>query len=104
MENFKLQMVDVGNEVKANTRLTEEIHGRTDEMYAILQPGVNFFRGLGAIGNGGLRVARVVLRVVEFLGRIVKPLFWIAAATAACWAWWKTGSWTMPEWWAWFGR
>ena len=32
MEAFKLQMTDVGNEVKANTRLTEEIHGDTKDI------------------------------------------------------------------------
>lgn len=32
MEGFKLQMTDVSNEVQANTRLTEEIHGDTKEI------------------------------------------------------------------------
>lgn len=32
MEDFKLQMTDVGNEVKANTTLTEEIHGDTKDI------------------------------------------------------------------------
>lgn len=31
-ENFEIKMVDVGIEVKANTRLTEEIHGNTMEL------------------------------------------------------------------------
>lgn len=32
MEGFKLQMTEVGAEVKANTRLTEEIHGDTKDL------------------------------------------------------------------------
>lgn len=104
MEGFKLQMTDVGNEVKANTRLTEETHGRTEEVYEFLRPARNFFRALGAIGNGAMRIGRVFMVAIEFLGRIAKPAFWIAAIGAASWAWWKTGTWAMPDWWAAFIR
>lgn len=90
MEGFKLQMTDVGNEVKANTRLTEEIHGRNEEMYEIFDATRNGFRVIAALGN-------VCLRSIEACGRLAKPLFWTAAVAAALWAWWKTGTFIWPK-------
>lgn len=100
MEDFNLKWADTVSEIQANTRLTEDIHGRSDEMYEFLLPAVNFFKLLGAIGTGCIRVGRFIVAVVEFLGQLAKPIFWIAAISAAMWAWWKTGSWSMPDWWA----
>lgn len=95
MEAFKLQMTDVGNEVKAITRLTEETHGTAQEVYDFLAPAVWFFKTLGAIGRGAVHV-------VTFLGRLAKPLFWLFAIIAAGLGYYKTGSWHMPDWWNWF--
>lgn len=106
MEGFKLQMTDVGNEVKANTRLTEDIHGKTDEMFQlcerILVPADRGLALLNGLANFLGKVGRTCVRAVEFLGRLAKPLFWLAAAGAGLWTWWKTGSWHMPDWWNWF--
>lgn len=102
MESFKVQMTDVGNEVKANTRLTEETHGRSEEMYEFLLPARNFFKAIGVLGNGLVRVGRWFLFTVEFLGRLAKPVFWIIAICIAGFTYFKTGSWHMPDWWKWF--
>lgn len=82
---------DNNRELKANTELTEQIHGQTAEMYEIFEPARNGFRMIGAIGNFGLKC-------IETGGKVAKPLVWIVALGAACLAWYKTGTWTWPEW------
>lgn len=98
-------------EIRANTRLTEEAHGwssdvhqavfgiegrpgmsdRVDEMYEIFAAAREGLRLIGKAGRGAIKAAEVG-------GRLAKPLFWVAALGAASWAWWKTGSFTLPDW------
>jgi hypothetical protein len=104
MEAFKLQMTNAVNEIQANTAITEQTQGRTEEIYDFLAPARNFFRALGAISNFGLRVGKGFVRVLEFLGRLSTPVAWIVALCIAAIAYMKTGHWEMPEWWGWFLR
>lgn len=67
-ESFKLQMTDVGNEVKANTRLTEEIHSNTHEL-------IETMADLKALGRWGKRAAV-----------FSKYAAYVMAAIAAAWA------------------
>lgn len=64
MEGFKLQMNNVGEEVRANTRLTEEIHGNTSEL-------VETMADLKTLGRWGKRAAifsKYVAYVVALFG------------------------------------
>lgn len=99
MDSFRLEMGNVASEVQANTRLTEEIHGKTEEMYGIFDTARNGFNVLASIGNFLVRVGQYGVRALEFLGRIARPVFWVAAIASASWAWWKTGAFAMPGWW-----
>lgn len=91
MENIRLQMTDAAKEIKANTRLTEDIHGKAEEMYEIFDATRNGFRMIQGVGNLGVRV-------LEFGGKIAKPLVWIVAAGAGIFAYLKTGHFTIPDW------
>jgi hypothetical protein len=68
MEAVKLQMMDVGNEVKANTRLTEDIHSNTHEL-------IETMADLKVLGRWGKRAA---------IG--AKYLTYIGGVIAAAWA------------------
>lgn len=98
--------VDSTTEITADTQevLNRDVLQRLDHLADFLSPAESFFRVLGAIGNGAMRIGRWGMAALEFIGRLAKPLVYIAAALAATWAWWKTGTWTMPEWWGWFIR
>lgn len=104
MDGFKTQMLNAVNEIQANTALTEQTQGRTEEIYEFLAPARNFFRALGGMADLGLRAGRICVAVIEFLGRLAKPLFWLIAIGAASFAYFKTGHWDMPQWWDWFIR
>lgn len=97
-ESFEYKMVNVGNEVQANTALTEDIHGKTDEMYQMFAAARNAFRMLTSIANFGLRLGGLLLRLLRFLGALAKPALYIIGFCAAVWAWYKTGHFTMPDW------
>jgi hypothetical protein len=112
-------------ELRANTRLTRQVHeaffgkegddgmhakveamtealsGRGDEpgleskvdsMYEIFAAARNGLRMLSAIAN-------FCVRAIEMLGRVAKPLLFIAALCAAVITYSRTGAWTMPDWW-----
>lgn len=68
-EGFKLQMTDVANEVKANTRLTEEVHGNTSEL-------IETMADLKVLGRWGKRAAMGAKYLTYLLGFL-----------AAWWAW-----------------
>lgn len=77
---------------------------RTNEMYAIFQPAAS---GLRAIGNVASVIGAVISatgralgRVIQFLGWIAKPIFWIIALGAAIWTGLTTGHFQIPEWWS----
>ena len=91
MECVELEVQNNNRELAANTALTEEIHGKTFEMYEIFDSTRNGFRMIGNIGNFGLRV-------IELGGKVAKPLLWIVALGAAGVAWVKTGTFTVPTW------
>jgi hypothetical protein len=74
-ESFELKMVNVGNEVKANTALTEEIHGRTDDILEIVT------------------AARGAIKVLEAAGKVAKPLLYVGGFAAAVWGFASTGHW-----------
>ena len=91
--------VDENTDITADTQevLNRDVLAKLERMNTFLEPAESFFRALGAIGNGMLRVGRCVVAIVEFLGRLAKPIFWTAALVAALWAWWKTGHFTWPS-------
>jgi hypothetical protein len=74
-ESFELKMSDVGNEVKANTALTEEIHGKTDDIFQIVT------------------AARGAFKVLDAAGKLAKPLIYVGGFAAAVWALLSTGHW-----------
>lgn len=99
-------------DMMANTRLTTQVHEacfgagedagmhqQVKEMYQIFESARNGLRMLESIGKFGLRVGRGVVSLMEALAKVAKPLFWIAAATAAAVTYTKTGAWQMPAWW-----
>lgn len=75
MEDFKLQISDVGNEVRANTRLTEEIHSNT----ADLVEAIGDLKAFGRWGKRFASFARYTSYVLIFIGSV--------------WALIKTGTW-----------
>lgn len=75
MESFQLQIVEVGREVKANTRLTEDIHGNT----ADLVEAIGDLKVFGRWGRRFATFARYGSYVLIFIG--------------AVWALLKTGTW-----------
>lgn len=85
-----------------NTKLTEKTHEKTEEMYLVFDAARNGFLMLAAIANFLLRIGQAIVATVEFLGRIAKPVFWIAAVISAGVVYWHTGKFAMPEWWKWF--
>lgn len=97
MESVEDQVRNNNRELAANTALTEDIHGKTADMFEIFDATRNGFRMIGSIGNFGLKV-------IETGRKFAKPLFWIVAVTIASVTYAKTGAWTMPEWWGWFTK
>lgn len=95
MDSFKAQMTDAVSEIQANTALTEDIHGKTNDMFEIFDTARAWFRFAGKVGSG-------CMWVIETGGKLAKPLFWIGAIFAAAYTFLRTGTWAMPEWWAWF--
>lgn len=91
MEGVELEVKNSNRELAANTALTEDIHGKTYEMYEIFDSTRNGFRMLGNVGDFGLRA-------IEFGGKLAKPLLWIAALGVGAAAWVKTGNFTLPNW------
>ena len=91
MESVEFEVKSNNRELEANTALTEQIHGKTFEMWEFFDSTRNGFRMIGKIGDFGLKV-------IEFGGKLAKPLLWIAAFTVAAAAWVKTGSFTLPTW------
>lgn len=91
--------VDENTDITADTQevLNRDVLARLERVAKYLEPAESFFRVLGAMGNGSLRMGRWILAAVEFVGRIAKPLLWTAALIAAAWAWWKTGTFTWPQ-------
>ena len=92
--------VDENTEITADTQemVNRDVVVKVGEMYEIFDQARNGLRMIESIGKFGLKVGRAFVRVIEFLAKIAKPLFWIAAVTLGVVTWWKTGTFTLPEW------
>lgn len=98
------RQVDENTDITADTQelLNRDVLVKVAEMYeafAFARDGLQF---LAKVGRGVASFGRGIANVIEFGGRMAKPMFWIAALCAAAWAYAKTGTWSMPDWWAWF--
>jgi len=81
-------------EVQMNTRLTEEIHGKTDEMYVVFEGAM---AGLDAIARASRRAAKVgrfAVRAADTATRLVKPVALGAVAIGSVY-----GGARVPDWW-----
>lgn len=87
--------VDENTDITADTQevLNRDVLSKVTEMYDIFETARSFFTFLGKVGRAGLWL-------IEMGGRVAKPLFWIAAIGIGAVAWWKTGTFAMPTWWA----
>jgi hypothetical protein len=85
--------VDENTEITADTQevLNRDVLGKVSEMYDIFDTARKFFVFLGRVGAAGMWC-------IETGGKLAKPMFWIAAFGAATWAWWKTGTFVLPNW------
>lgn len=98
------RQVDENTDITADTQemLNRDVLGKVREMYDAFAVARDGLQMLAKIGRGAAKLGRGVANVIEFAGRMAKPLFWIAAITTAALTYWKTDTWIMPAWWTWF--
>jgi hypothetical protein len=99
----------LNNNTEITTNIEEVINrdvlpmrAKIDAMYEAYEFAREGWAFLAKVGRVLASVGRGVAWVIDFGGRLAKPLFWIIAIVAAAGTWYKTGTWTMPEWWGWF--
>lgn len=84
-ERVEMDVAACRREIKANTELTEEIHGKSFEMFDAFTTAKNGVRVITATGNGVMWVAERGKHLVVFLLGIM-----------GVWTLWTTGK--LPEW------
>ena len=94
------RQTDDQTEIIAETQaiLNRDVLVKVAEMYDILETAKSFFAVLGRLGRFLARIGAGVMWALEGLGKIAKPALWVLAFCAAAWAWWKTGTFTLPNW------
>ena len=87
------RQVDENTDITADTQeaLNRDVTQKVSEMYEIFETARAWFRFVGKVGAAGMWV-------IETGGKLAKPLFWIGAAGAGTYAWWKTGTFSWPSW------
>lgn len=96
------RQVDENTDITADTQemMNRDVLGKVAEMYDAFAFARDGLQLLSKIGRAVAKVGRGVARAIEFGGRMAKPLFWIAAVSAAGWTFAKTGVWQLPAWWS----